>query len=287
MKPAPFEYSLPTTIDEAVESLASADAKVLAGGQSLIPLLSLRLGRFDRLVDLRKIPDLHGSALVNGSLRVGAMTTQADAELDPEVAAQVPLMAAALPHIGHFQIRNRGTIGGSIAHADPAAELPAVAMALDATLEIVGPDGVRRIPASEFFVSTFMTALDDSELVAAVEFPVWGPGCGFAVDEMARRHGDFAIVGAMCGVQVDGGNITRAAISMFGVDSTPVRCSGAETGLVGAAVEGLDVSAVGQAAVVDLDPPSDVHGSAAYRRSVGAALVGRALRRAIEEASNE
>lgn len=285
MKPAPFEYSLPTTIDEAIAALGE-EAKVLAGGQSLIPLLALRLTRFDRLVDLRKIDELKGAELTNGHLRIGATTTQADAEIDAGVSGAAPLLAKALPHIGHFQIRNRGTIGGSIAHADPSAELPAVALALDATLDVAGPGGRRRIAAEDFFVSTFMTTLDDAEILTAVEIPVWGPGSGFAIEEMARRHGDFALVGALCGIQVDGGSITRAALSMFGVDSTPVRCTAAEMGLVGSAVDGLDVDAAGQAAVQDLDPPNDVHASAAYRRQVGATLISRALRSAIKEATD-
>ncbi len=286
MKPAPFEYSLPTTLDEAIGALADGDAKVLAGGQSLIPLMSMRLASFERLVDLRAVPALQGCGRVNGSLRIGAMTRQADAEHDSTVRGDVPLLAVALPNIGHFQIRNQGTIGGSIAHADPAAELPAVALALDATLEAVGPGGTRRIPASEFFLATFDTALDDAEILTAVEFPVWGAGSGFAVEEMARRSGDFALVGAMCGVHVSSGRIDRATIAMFGVGSTPIRCSTAEQGLIGESVDGLAAADVAREAAAGLDPPSDVHASAAYRRHVGATMVERALVKALEEAGN-
>ena len=286
MKPAPFEYSLPTTLDEAVSALGDGEAKVLAGGQSLIPLLALRLTRFDRLVDLRKVEALQGIAHSDGRLRIGATTTQADAGAHSLVAETAPLLAKALPHIGHFQIRNRGTIGGSIAHADPSAELPAVALALDATLYVAGPDGQRQIAAEDFFVSTFMTTLDDAEIVTAVEIPVWGPGSGFAVEEIARRHGDFALVGALGGVQVENGSITRAALSMFGVDTTPVRCAAAEAALVGTAIDGLDADDAGQLAVAHLDPPDDVHASAAYRREVGATLISRALRSAIKEATD-
>jgi carbon-monoxide dehydrogenase medium subunit len=285
VKPAPFEYSLPTTVDEAIEALSSGDAKVLAGGQSLIPLLAMRLGRFDRLVDLRKISELQGAARTNGAVRVGAMTTQATVEHDSDVAGAVPLLAKALPNVGHFQIRNRGTVGGSIAHADPSAELPAVALALDATLEIAGAGGRRRVAASEFFEGTFVTAVDDNELLVAVEFPVWADGSGFAIEEMARRHGDFALVGAMCGVRIDNGKVAQATIAMFGVGSTPMRGSAAEAELVGQSVADLDATEVSRRAVRDLDPPTDVHASAAYRSAVGATLVERALRNAIQEAS--
>ncbi len=286
MKPAPFEYSAPTTVAEAIEALSHDDAKVLAGGQSLIPLMAMRLSRFDRLVDLRRIPELSGCTRVNGTVRIGAMTRQADAEHDPIVAEGAPLLAKALPNVGHYQIRNQGTVGGSIVHADPSAELPTAALALDATIEIAGASGVRRVPASEFFLGTMETAVGDHEIVTAIEFPVWGPGSGFAVEEMARRHGDFAVVGAMCGVRIEGGTVAQSAIAMFGVGSVPVRCGAAESMLTGSTVDGLDLGAVAQAAVADLDPPDDLHASGAYRRAVGAALVERALRAAIEEAGH-
>ena len=288
MKPAPFDYQAPTTVDEAIEALAESggDAKLLAGGQSLIPLLALRLSRFDRLVDLGHIGALRGIDRIDGEVRVGAMTLQADAERDATVRSDVPLVAKALPFIGHFQIRNRGTVGGSIAHADPAAELPAVALALDAQIEIAGPGGRRETPARSFFVSTFMTDLDESEIVTGVRFPVWGPSAGFAVEEVARRHGDFAMVGAACGVEAKGGKVERAAIAMFGMGSTPLRAGASEQALLGAAVDGIDVDEVGRLAVEDMDPPDDVHASGAYRRAVGAKIVGRAVRRAVEEAGH-
>lgn len=284
MKSAPFDYSAPTTLSEALDVLSHDDAKVLAGGQSLIPLMAMRLSRFDRLVDLRKIPEIQGCSLVDGAVRIGAMTRQADAEHDPVVAAGVPLLAKALPSVGHFQIRNRGTVGGSIVHADPSAELPTATLALDATVEIAGSDGVRRVPASEFFLGTMETAVGEREIATAIEFPSWGPGSGFGVEELARRHGDFALVGAMCGVRLDSGSIAQSTIAMFGVASTPVRCHAAEAALAGAAPDDLDLAEVARIAVADLDPPSDVHASAGYRRAVGATMVERALRAAIEEA---
>jgi len=287
VKPAPFELHVPATTTEVVDILATHqdESKVLAGGQSLVPMLALRLARPGVLVDINRIREIAGVGYGDGEVRVGALTRHAELEHDAGLASQVPLLARAAPLIGHFQIRNRGTVGGSIAHADPSAELPAVALALDATLEVAAPGGRRRVPASEFFEGTFVTAVQDTELLAAVEFPVWGDGSGFAVEEMARRHGDFALVGAMCGVRIANGSIAQAAIAMFGVGSTPVRCGTAEAQLVGSSAEGLDTSEIGRAAVADLDPPTDVHASAAYRKAVGVTLVDRALRSAIQEAS--
>jgi len=287
VKPAPFDYHAPTSLDDAVALLRGLgdDAKVLAGGQSLVPILAMRLSRFDALVDLRRVDALRGIQRSNGEVAVGAMTAQATVERDPSVAEHVPLLAKAAPLIGHFQIRNRGTVGGSIAHADPAAELPAVALALDAELDITGPDGARTVPAADFFVSTFMTALEPADVLTAVRFPEWGAGSGFAVEEVARRHGDFALAGVACGVQVEGGTVLRAAIAMFAMGSTPVRAGAAEAAVAGAATDGLDAEALGRIALEDVDPPSDIHASGAYRRKVGAALVARALRRALEEAT--
>ncbi|MGD9703745.1 MAG: xanthine dehydrogenase family protein subunit M [Acidimicrobiia bacterium] len=284
MKPAPFDYECPTTIDEAVAVLARGDAKVLAGGQSLIPVLALRLATFDQLVDLRKIDELQQIDVGPESVRVGAMIRQAAAERHDGLRSAVPLLARALANVGHFQIRNRGTVGGSIAHADPAAELPAVALALDATLEAAGPNGRRDIAAADFFEGTFTTALAEHEILTAIRFPVWGPGSGFAVEEVARRHGDFALVGAVCGVQISGGIVSRAAIALFGMGSTPVRASAAEQELVGAAPSSIDLAALGTTAMIGLDPPTDIHASGEYRKAVGAHVVRTAITRALEEA---
>jgi carbon-monoxide dehydrogenase medium subunit len=275
VKPAPFEYHAPTTAAEVVALLAELGdgAKVLAGGQSLVPILALRLTAFDHLVDLRKVDELRGIARTNGHVRIGAATTQATIERTPH---DVPLLAAATPLIGHRQIRNRGTIGGSLAHADPAAEYPAVALTLDAELDVLGPAGERTVPAAEFFHGLWTTALADDELLTAVRFPVWDGPSGFAVEELARRHGDFAIAGAC--VAVGEG---RCAIGLFGLGPTPVRAGAAEA----AAAEGASPEDVGRLAVDGLDDvPSDVHGSADYRCHVGAVMVARAVRRAREDA---
>jgi carbon-monoxide dehydrogenase medium subunit len=287
VKPAAFEYHAPTTLAEATGLLArhGDEAKVLAGGQSLVPMLALRLTSFPHLVDLGRVDELRGVEAGKGSVTVRAMTTQSAALRDPGLAG-APLLGLALPHIGHFQIRNRGTVGGSIAHADPASELPAVALALDAELEVAGPKGSRRVPATDFFQGTWTTSLGEDEILAAVHFPTWSGASGFAVEELARRHGDFAIAGAAVGVQVTGGRISRAAVALFGMDSTPIRAAAAEAALNGQPVDALDLSAVGQAATSGMSPPADIHATSVYRVKVGAVLVQRALERAIKEAGN-
>ena len=285
MKPAPFIYHAPETLDEALGLLSSLDdAKVLAGGQSLIPILALRLSRFDHLIDLGRVAGLSGIRRHDGTLTIGAMTTEADIEESPEVAAAAPLISRATPLIGHFQIRNRSTIGGSIAHADPSAEYPAVAVALDATLELRNASGARQVAAADFFEATFMTAAAEDEILTAVHVPVWsGPG-GFAVEEVARRHGDFAIVGVAAGVQVEAGQVTRAAAALFGVGGTPHRATAAEAALAGSGAQDVDLEAVGRLAAEGLEPSGDVHASAAYRRELAAVLTARAFDKAIKEA---
>jgi aerobic carbon-monoxide dehydrogenase medium subunit len=288
VKPARFEYHAPTTVDEAIELLATFgdDAKVLAGGQSLVPMLALRLTRFDHLVDLNRIPTLQFITRNGEWLSVGAMTRQAVAEHDAVVATAVPLLAKAIPHIGHFQIRNRGTIGGSIAHADPASELPAVALALDAEIELLGPGGTRRLPAADFFLSMWETATASEEIVVAVHFPAAPARSGSGFAEMALRLGDFALTGAACVVTLaDSGVIARAAIALMGMDVTPIRAYAAEAALVGARPDSDDLVEIAAIAVSAANPTDDVHASGDYRSKVGAVMVERSLRSAIEEAS--
>ena len=291
MKAASFEYHAPTTVDEVVSVLADhgGEAKPLAGGQSLVPLLALRLARFEHLVDLQNVDELARIDRTDGELAIGAMVRQSRAEHDPVVAEAAPLVAAALPHIGHFQIRNRGTIGGSIAHADPASELPAVALALGATLDVQGPGGLRSVDAGEFFESTWTTAVDDDEILVRTRFPIWSGRRGSAVEEFARRPGDFAIAGAAVSVALgEDGRIERAGIAMFGMGATPIRSVAAEAALVGSAppdAAGLDE--VGRLAAADADPADDLHATADYRTKVGAHLVTRALTRAITQAGEE
>lgn len=302
MKPSRFRYHRPTTVADAVGLLAEhgEEAKPLAGGQSLVALLSLRLTSFEHLVDLNRIPDLQGIAVGGrlgdradgdaaggGSVTIGAMTRQSEVERSEDVARLVPLLARAVPLIGHFQIRNRGTVGGSIAHADPASELPAVALALDARITATGPSGTRTVPAADFFSSTWTTTLDPGEILTGITFPDWGPRSGFAVEELARRRGDFAIAGAVCGVRLDPtGSIDRAAIALMGMGDTPVRCRAAEQFLVGSSPGSVDPAAVAAAAIDGTEPPDDIHAPASYRRRVGAHLVARALASSMKEATD-
>lgn len=287
MKPAPFEMHLPTSVSEVVALLDEHGdaAKPIAGGQSLVPMMSLRLASFEHLIDLNGVSELNQVSVHGDSLRIGAMVRQSTAEHDPQVVKSAPLVAKAIPHIGHFQIRNRGTVGGSIAHADPSSELPAVALALDATIEAVGPNGSREIAAKDFFVSTWETSLVDGEILTGVRFPIWSGKCGFVVEEVARRHGDFALVGVAAAVQVDGSKVTKAAIALFGVGGTPVRASEAEQALI-AGGTAADLEAVGKLAAMNLAPSDDVHASGDYRKSVAATIVARAIAKALKEAQS-
>jgi aerobic carbon-monoxide dehydrogenase medium subunit len=288
VKPAPFEYHAPDTVADVVALLAEHgdEIKPLAGGQSLVPMLALRLTRFEHLVDLNRVAELDGLRRDNGTLTVGATTRQAAVERS-ELSRAVPLLARAAPLIGHFQIRNRGTVGGSLAHADPAAELPAVALALDAQMEIATDAGRRVVPAADFFVGTWTTSLEPNELLTAVRFPVWDGRCGFVVDEVARRAGDFALAGVTAGLQLDStGVVERATVALFGMASTPVRAPAAEAALVGSRPDPTALREVADLAVRDLEPPDDVHASSTYRRSVGRHLVERSLTRALNEAQH-
>jgi carbon-monoxide dehydrogenase medium subunit len=288
MKPPPFSYHAPSTVDEALRVLHEFgdDGKPLAGGQSLVPMLALRLTRFAHLVDLNDVHELSFVQRENGTVRIGAMTRQARVERDPLVHDHVQLLARATPLIGHFQIRNRGTIGGSIAHADPASEYPAVCQTLGAIMEVSRLGGSRLVAAADFFQSTWSADIGDEELLTAISFPVWDGRSGFAINEVARRHGDFAIAGACCAVSLDDDDrAIRAGISLFGVGSTPIDAEAAEAALLGRQVSEIDTHELGRLAAATLDPPDDLHGTASYRRAVAAVLVGRTLARALEEAS--
>jgi carbon-monoxide dehydrogenase medium subunit len=288
VKPAPFAYHAPSTATEAAQLLAELGdgAKVLAGGQSLIPMLALRLAVFDHLVDVGRVAGMRGIERRDGHVWVGAGTTEAAVESSVEVAASVPLLSRVTPLIGHFQIRSRGTVGGSIAHADPAAEYPAVALALDATMDVVSPTGERTIAAADYFDGLWSTAMEPDEVLVGVSFPVWGGRSGFAVEELARRHGDFAVAGATVGVELDGDDrIRRSAIGLIGMGSTPVRAAAAEAEVAGRSAEEVEPEEVGRLAVAGLDSvPDDLHGSSRYRLRVGAAMVARAWATATREA---
>jgi carbon-monoxide dehydrogenase medium subunit len=286
MKLPPFEYEAPTTVAEAVDLLAEHgdEASVLAGGQSLIPLLALRLARPAVLIDVNGIDELSGVSVIDGRVAIGAMTREYVAEESGTVADTLPLLAAALPLIGHEAIRSRGTIGGSLAHADPAAELPAVARALDAEFVVRGPSGMRVIPAAQWFEGYLTTARRPDELLVEVRFPAVGPDTEASFEEVARRHGDFAIVGLAASLVMSGGVIGEARLAFAGVSDVPVRATAAEDLLAGETPSEELFDEAARRATEDLDPPGDLHGSPDYRKTVAAAVVRRGLRAATDNA---
>jgi carbon-monoxide dehydrogenase medium subunit len=285
MKPAPFEYFDPRTVEEAVSLLREhgEDAKVLAGGQSLMPLLNMRMARPEALIDLSRVEGLEYIRETDGALAIGAMTTKRAVERSELVENRQPLLHAATVLVAHPQIRNRGTVGGSMAQADPAAEYPAVALVLDAELCAVGPNGERTIKAADFFVSYLTTALEPAEVLTEVRFPMLAEGTGWAFVEISRRHGDFAMAGAAVTLSVEGsGRCTEARIVLFGVGPTALRARGAEQMIVGEALGQTLLERAGQMVSEELDEPlSDVHASAEFRRHLAGVLTRRALTEAM------
>ena len=271
MKLPPVDYEAPATVSEALELLAEYfdEASVLAGGQSLIPLLALRLARPAVLIDINGIDELSGVLAADGRVAIGAMTREYVAEESTTIADTVPLLAAALPLIGHEAIRSRGTIGGSLAHADPAAELPAVALALDAEFVVRSKSGERVIPAAEWFEGYLTTSRRPDELLVEVRFPTAGPGTGISFQEVARRHGDFAIVGLAASLTLSGGAISEARLAFAGISDVPVRAPEAENLLVGERPSAALFDEAARRATDDIDPPADLHGTSAYRKKVG------------------
>jgi carbon-monoxide dehydrogenase medium subunit len=287
MKLPPVGYEAPETVPEALELLAEHqdEASVLAGGQSLIPLLALRLAQPAVLIDINGVAELYGVSAADGWVTVGAMTREYVAEESETVADAVPLLAAALPLIGHEAIRNRGTVGGSLAHADPAAELPAVARALDAEFVVRGRSGERLVPAAEWFEGYLTTSRRPDELLVEVRFPAARPGTGVSFQEVARRHGDFAMVGLATSVTLSDGVISDARLAFAGVSDVPARASGAEEVLVGQRPSAGLFDEAARRAAADIDPSADLHGSAEYRKKVAATLVRRGLREAVDNAT--
>jgi len=289
MKPAPFLYAAPDTLDEALSLLGEhgAEAKALAGGQSLVPMMNLRLARPAVIVDLNRIPGHDGVRDLDGGSAIEFLTRQRAFEVSAELARRLPLLAEAIELVGHPAIRSRGTIAGSVAHADPAAEIPAVMMALDATVVVRSKAGERLVAARDFFVGLFTTALSPEEIVVEIHVPARGPE-GTAFVEVARRHGDFALVGVAAAVAgPKGGPIERASIALSGVAAAPVRAREAEQVLVGARPSARLFTEAGRAAVAPLAPPSDIHATAAYRRRLASVLIERAVARAAQRAGME
>mgnify|MGYP001229671730 FL=1 len=283
MKPAPFDYHAPTTLDEAVALLTrledeGCDMKIIAGGQSLMPMLALRVARPEALVDLRLLDTLNYIRDDAGTLAIGAMTSKQVAADSALVKRAQPLFHAATELVGHRQIRNRGSVGGSFAHADPASEYPAVALVLDTEFEAVGPDGTRTIPADEFFVTYMTTSLETNEVLTAVRFAPFAPQRRWAIQEFARRNGDLALAGVALTLTVEGGLCRDVRIAAFGVEATAVRLSAAEHLLEGQPAQAAQFEQAGKAAAAALDDPmSCIHASSAYRRHLVGVLTARAL----------
>ena len=285
MKPPPFEYVAPRTLDEAVHELTESDgeAKVLAGGQSLVPLLNFRLARPARLVDLNRIPDLAYVTRRDGGFAIGAMTRDATVERDRRMRVEVPLLDEAIRWVGHPAIRSRGTVGGNLAHADPAAELPAVAVCLDAQLTIAGPRGTRTVAADDFFLGYLTTALAPDEVLVESWYPAIPARTGHAWLEFARRHGDFALAGVAVSLTVVDEQIEHARIVLTGVGGTPFRAREAETLLLGGPVHERSQAAA-DAVRSAIDPDADIHATKEYRVHLAGVLTERAVLIAYERA---
>ena len=289
MKPAPFDYHCPRTLDEALSLLAQhgSDAKPLAGGQSLIPAMNFRLAAPSVLIDLNRIETLSYVTESDGGLRIGAMTRHRFVERSAVVTQVAPLVSAAMPFVAHAAIRTRGTIGGSLAHADPAAELPAVMLVLHAAMTLTSSRGVRRVPAGEFFTGLFTTALEAGELLTEIEVPRLPARSGVAFQEFSRRHGDFALAGAAAVVTCDeAGRCTTARLALLSVGDRPVMPAAVARALEGQAPTGEAIRAASTALAAELDPPGDIHASSRYRRHLATVLSRRVLERAFQAATN-
>jgi CO/xanthine dehydrogenase FAD-binding subunit len=287
VKPAPFRYLRPDTLDEAIEALhATPGARVLAGGQSLVPLMNQRRARPAALVDITRLGGELGAVEArDGRLRVGALVTQTAFEAAPDLARRCPLVHECLPYTGHLATRNRGTVGGSIAHADPRAELPLALLALGGSAEVAGRDARRTIAAEDLFTGPYENALADGEVVVATEWPTTDARPGQAFEEIAQRHGDYTIAAAACALRLDGdGRVAEARVAVGAVGDRPLLLPDAAAALTGAAVDDARADEAGRAAAAAVAPIEDIHGSARYRRRLVEVLVARTARRAWDRA---
>jgi carbon-monoxide dehydrogenase medium subunit len=286
MKPPKFDYFAPDSIASALALFTEHgdDARYLSGGQSLVPMMNFRVAAPSALIDLNGIAALQGIRIdEEDRLHIGAMTRTRQIEMDAIIARANPLLHAAAPHIAHIQIRNRGTIGGSLAHADPAAELPGVVLACDAEIKLVGPAGARSVAAGYFFEGIFSTALQDGDMIAEIVFSAWPSARRWAFQEISRREGDFAMIGIAAWFDLDdAGKISAAGLAAIGAGDTPLRLSSGETVLIGQAPGEKIFAEAARVSLSDLQPGSDIHASAEYRREVGGVLVERTLKAAWE-----
>jgi aerobic carbon-monoxide dehydrogenase medium subunit len=282
MKLPPFDYACPTTLPEAIQLLASSDdAKAIAGGQSLVPMLAFRLSQPSLLVDLRKLADLRGIRISDAGVTLGAMVRWRDIEDDERLETAHPLLKAAIAHVAHYQIRNRGTVGGSIAHADPAAEMPGIAVTCDAEIAVAGKSGARVIQAADFFEGALTTALTSDEIIVEIRLPAWPDGRRWGFQEFARRRGDFAMAAAAVFYDQDErGKARNAHVGVIGVGDRPLRLSAVEEVLNGQSIDEATIAKADAATSAAVDPQDDIHASAAYRRSLVGTMVERALKNA-------
>jgi carbon-monoxide dehydrogenase medium subunit len=286
MKLPKFDYASPATVHEAVALLAAGNgtAKLLAGGQSLVPILAFRLAAPSMLVDIGRIAGLDTIEIDTAGIHLGARVRWCDIEADTRLAAAHPLLAAAITHVAHYSIRKRGTVGGSLAHADPAAEMPGIAVACDAELMVVGPSGSRSIPAASFFLGPLTTVLAPDELITQIRLPHWPPTRRWGFQEFCRRRGDFALAGVAAFYDLDtAGHATNTHIGVIGVNDRPRRLAAAEAVLDGRVVDADTVAATAAIAAQVIDPPDDIHGTSRYRRALLASLLERALTSASTE----
>ena len=282
MKLPPFDYACPTTLPEAIQLLASNDdAMAIAGGQSLVPMLAFRLSQPSLLVDLRKLADLRGIRISDAGVTLGAMVRWRDIEDDERLETAHPLLKAAISHVAHYQIRNRGTVGGSIAHADPAAEMPGIAMTCDAEIAVVGKSGAHVIQAADFFQGALTTALTTDEIIVEIRLPAWPAGRRWGFQEFARRRGDFAMAAAAVFYDQDErGKARNAHVGVIGVGDRPLRLTAVEDVLNGESIDEATIAKADAATSAAVEPQDDIHASAAYRRSLVGTMVERALKSA-------
>jgi carbon-monoxide dehydrogenase medium subunit len=283
MKVPPLDYACPATLAEAVALLAAhnGEAKPIAGGQSLMPMLAFRVASPSLLVDLRKLPDLNRISIGDDGVRIGALVRWRDIEDDVRLRSAQPLLAAAIEHVAHYQIRNRGTVGGSLAHADPAAEMPGIALTCDAEISVMGSAGARTILAQDFFLGPLTTALNPDEIITEVKLPAWPARRRWGFQEFSRRRGDFALAGvALFYDEDDDGKAMNAHAGAIGVGDRPVRLSAVEAALNGHTVDAATIAAAAKAASGEVEPADDIHAPAAYRRALVGTLTERALKAA-------
>ena len=289
MKPPAFDYVAAETVEQAVALLAEHDgeAKIIAGGQSLVPMLNFRLLAPTVLIDINRIEGLAGIEETGTGLRIGALTRHHVLETSPLIEARFPVLHAAMQHVAHLAIRNRGTIGGSISHADPAAELPSMMRLLDATINVLGPGGARQVDAHEFFDGALTTTLEEDEIVTAIDLPALPEEAGWGFEEFARRSGDFAMAGVAAILAVDAGKVAEARIALMGVDETPMRADAAEALLTGKTLDDALISEAAAAARDGVEPTEDLHASPEYRRRLVTVLTERVLKAASRRAQGE